>query len=227
MLPDAKVVVGVDESGRGSLAGPLVLCATAFLREDSPPTAVYRTASSSDKVLVVKDSKLIKNPLHREMLDTVIRSTAHAYAVIERSNKEIDARLMYHVYPEALKLVIARCIEKVVERGQYTDPRDFLVLIDGEVEVPKGLPCQVLPIPDGDKLMWQIGAASIIAKVACDARMIELDKQFPKYNFAKHKGYGVPEHKQLLTKHGPCSAHRHTFAPVQKAKGLTPGFEEF
>lgn len=225
-MADAKVVIGVDESGRGSLAGPLVVCAVAFLRDDPPPTVTYR-ALNGDKVLVTKDSKLIKKAEHREMLDQAIRGTAHALSIIERTNTEIDAVLMYHCHAAALKQAISRCIEAVVIRGVYTDPKDFVVLLDGDTPIPPGLPCVVRAIPNGDRDIWQIGAASIVAKVACDKRMLELHDKYPDYNFAQHKGYGTKLHKDLLAKLGPSPAHRMTFMPVQKAKGVTPGFEEY
>lgn len=226
MTSEAKIIIGVDEAGRGALAGPLVVCAVAFRREDSPPTASYVQLNKAEKLLVTGDSKGIKEG-HREVLDPVIRETAHAYALIERSNKEIDARLLYHVFPEALQLAIARCIESVVARGEFTNPRDFVVLVDGETPLPPNLPCPAHAIPDGDKLMWQIGAASILAKVACDAKMMALDKLHPEYRFAKNKGYPTKDHRALLKEHGPSPVHRLTFRPVAEAKGHVPGFEEF
>jgi ribonuclease HII len=223
-MSEAAIIIGVDEAGRGALAGPLVVSAAAFLREEEQVTATYRGVRG-DVVISAGDSKSYKNDTQREVLDQVIRQIAVTYTVIEKTSKEIDARLMGSVFPEAIKGAIARCIEQIVAKGVYTDPRNFLVMIDGDMVIPKGIPCPVRAVVDGDKRVWQIGAASIIAKVARDARMLELHEKYPDYDFAQNKGYPVPTHKKLLKKHGPCEVHRGTFKPVAEARGPIPGFE--
>lgn len=221
-----EVIIGVDESGRGALAGPLVVAATAFLRErEQPVTAIYHTLRG-DKVVVAGDSKKFKNAGHREVLDKAIREAALATVVVERSSKEIDARLMYVVFPETIRLAISRCLEQVVHTTKFCNPDAFLVMVDGEIQVPNDLPCQIRTVVDGDKRVWQIGAASIVAKVARDARMMELHARYPKYGFDQNKGYPVPEHKKLLKKYGPSEVHRGTFKPVVASRPLPDGFEE-
>lgn len=224
MNPETKIVIGVDESGVGSLAGSLIVCAAAFLKDD-PPVAVTYKMKRGTKVSVARDSKTVAKPEEREALDQVIRRCAHAVAVIEFSSAEIDQELISRLLPKAIKLAIARCIEQIVVRGQYTRPEEFLAFIDGETEIPQGLPCQIEAIPDGDKLIWQIGAASIVAKVACDAAIMLVHAQHPQYNFAQNKGYATLEHRTLLKKYGLCSAHRKTFRPVYQTMGLVEGME--
>jgi len=221
---EPKVIIGVDDSGRGSLAGPLTICAVAFRREDTAVTATYRTLRG-EKTVTAGDSKGFSNPQHREVLDQAIKSIALGYVVMERSAAEIDARLMFHVYPETVRLAVSRLIEQLIARGGSRNPQDYLVMLDGETQIPIEFGCPTRAIIDGDKRVWQIGAASILAKVACDARMMELDSQFPQYNFAANKGYPVPAHKKLLKEHGPSPAHRHTFRPVAECQGPRPGFE--
>lgn len=223
-MSETRIVIGVDEAGMGALAGPLVVCAIAFQYEDPAVTATYHGVRG-DVVVTAGDSKSFRNPTQREVLDVAIRGSAHAIALIERSNKEIDARLISNVFPEALKLAIARCIEQIVLRGQFTDPRHYLVVVDGEIAVPDGLPCPARAIPDGDKKVWQIGAASIVAKVARDRHMMSLSQKHPEYDFEKNKGYPTPDHKKRLKQHGVSTVHRKTFRPVAEAEGPKPGFE--
>ncbi len=222
-MSEPKVIVGVDEVGRGALAGPLIVAAVAFRREESPVSATYRGVRG-DKLVHVGDSKSFSNETHRVVLDQAIRGVALSVAVVERTSAEIDARLMFTVLPETVGLAISRCIEQLVHRGDVGTPGDFLVLVDGEIPLPP-LPCPSRSIIDGDKRSWQIGAASIVAKVARDARMEELHAKFPDWEFDKHKGYPTKQHKALLKKLDITPVHRRTYRPVAEAKGLPPGFE--
>jgi ribonuclease HII len=219
-----RIIIGVDEAGRGALAGPLVVCAAAFQVDTPVVTAMYKSLRG-EKVVVAGDSKSFSNPLHREVLDPVIRESAMAVAVIERSAKEIDERLMYVVFPEALRLAIARVIERLVQLGHGDVANDYVVKIDGEIPRPEGIPCVVHSIPDGDKKIWQIGAASIVAKVHRDHRMDELHAAYPEWGFDTHRGYPTPAHKKLIKTLELTPIHRRTFRPVAEAKGLPPGFE--
>ncbi len=221
---EPQVIIGVDESGRGALAGPLVVVAAAFRRGASPVTAEYR-GLRGDKRLTAGDSKSFSNPIHREVLDQAIRASALALAVVERSAQEIDERLMSAVHPEATRLAIARVLEQLTTKGNGTSPADFLVMLDGEGQIPEGIPCPVRTVVDGDKHVWQIGAASIVAKVHCDARMLALHTRHPDWGFDQHKGYPTAAHRRLLAEHGPSPVHRITFRPVAEARGLPPGFE--
>lgn len=218
-----KVIIGVDEVGCGALAGPLVVAAVAFADTAERVTAVYR-GLRSEKTLLVGDSKSLKDE-HREVLARAVEEKALATCIIERSNKDIDARLLYVVFPETVGLVIARVLEELKHRGIGAAPEDYLVMIDGDIRVPPNIPCPYRTIVDGDKKIWQIGAASVIAKVKRDARMVQLHEKYPEYGFDKNKGYPVPAHKKLLIEHGPCAVHRRTFRPVAEARGLPEGFE--
>jgi ribonuclease HII len=224
--PDAKVIIGVDEVGRGAIAGPLVVVAVAFLRDDPPPTASYRT-TAYEKLVIVGDSKSFRHPIQRQALDVAVRGTAQAVILIERSPSEIDAKLISVVHQEAITLAIARCVETVTMAGVYTRPSDFFIVVDGETPISPEVPCPAIAIPGADASVWQVGAASVVAKVARDSKMIALQDTYPEYDFAQHKGYPVPAHKKALKKHGPCAEHRKTCLPVILAGGSAPGFEEF
>ncbi len=221
----SKITIGVDEVGCGALAGPLVVAATAFLPGTECVAAVYQ-GLRGDKILTVGDSKSFKNETHRAVLARAVADKALAMCVIERTNKEIDARLLYVVFPETIGLVIVRVVEELFHRKLIQAPTDVAVLIDGDIRVPADLPYPYKTIVDGDKTVWQIGAASIVAKVRRDERMAQLAEKYPDYEFEKNKGYPVPAHKKLLAQHGPSPVHRKTFKPVLDMLPLAEGFEQ-
>ena len=220
----AQYIIGIDEAGRGALAGPLVVCATAFHCETPVVTATYH-GLRGDRTIVAGDSKAFTNTLHREVLDKEIRKTALAVSTIEYSAQEIDARLMHVVFPTALRLVIARVTENLVQRGFGNGANDYIVKLDGEMPPLSDIPCIIHAIPDGDKKIWQIGAASIVAKVYRDRRMDELHQLYPAWGFDTHRGYPTAEHKKLLKVLNTTPIHRRTFRPVAEARGMPPGFE--
>jgi ribonuclease HII len=187
VFPDpVGLVAGVDEAGRGPLAGPVV--AAAVILDDKK------------RVLGLADSKVL-TPLAREKLYDKIREKALCCAVGMASVEEIDELNIFH----ATMLAMKRAVE-----GLRLKPAK--VLVDGN-RLPK---LEVLSeaIVDGDAKVKVISAASIIAKVTRDRMLVELHEQFPQYGFAAHKGYGTPEHLEALRLHGPCVHHRRHFAPV-------------
>jgi len=218
------IVIGVDEAGRGALAGPLVVCATAFHCDTPIVTTTYH-GLRGDRTIAAGDSKSFTNTLYREVLDTAIRKIAVAISIIEYSAQEIDTRLMHVVFPEALRLAIARITENLVQRGFGGGVDGYVVKLDGEMPPLSNIPCTVHAIPDGDKKIWQIGAASIVAKVYRDRRMDELHQLYPAWGFDTHRGYPTTEHKKLLKVLDTTTVHRRTFRPVAEAHGMPPGFE--
>ena len=219
-----KYIIGVDEVGCGALAGPLVVCAAAFLQGQGIVTGVYHTLRG-DRLLTVGDSKSFRIGAHLECLAQAVKEDAVATCVLERTNQEIDARLLSVVLPETIALAIARIVENIRRKDANVVPEDFSVLVDGDLRLPAGIPCPCKTIAGGDKTVWQIGAASIVAKVVRDGRMVQLHDKYPKYGFDTNKGYPVASHKRLLSKHGPSPAHRRTFRPVAELYGLPEGFE--
>ena len=180
------VVAGIDEVGRGSLAGP-VLAAAVILPHRAPITGL-------------DDSKRL-TPAARERLDREIRARALGFAIGAASVEEID-RLNIH---GAARLAMARAVEAL------TPAPDFL-LIDGRDRLP--LRRAQAAVVDGDACHACIAAASIVAKVARDQLMRDLDEALPGYGFAEHKGYGTAEHLDALARRGPSPAHRSAFLPV-------------
>jgi ribonuclease HII len=182
-------VAGIDEAGRGPLAGPVV--AAAVILDPTRPIAGLR------------DSKLL-SPAQRERIAAEIRGRALAWAVGQSEVAEIDALNILR----ATLLAMRRAVDAL-----QVSPLEALV--DGD-RCPE-LGCPARAIVKGDRDVAVIAAASILAKTARDALLIVLDREYPQYGFARHKGYGTPEHLAALGRYGPCPAHRQSFAPVAQA----------
>jgi ribonuclease HII len=179
------LVAGVDEAGRGPLAGPVVAAAVIL-----PPRPA---------IPGLDDSKRLR-PDARERLDREIRARAVALAVGEASVEEIDRLNILRATRLAMRRAVA-----ALERAP-----DFL-LIDGRERLPE--PWPQAAVVGGDGRCACIAAASIVAKVARDRLMRALDEQFPQYGFARHKGYASEAHLAALARYGPCAVHRRAFLP--------------
>jgi ribonuclease HII len=189
-LPGLPVLTaGVDEVGRGPLAGPVV--AAAVILDDLRP------------IKGLRDSKTI-GPSTRERLDAEIRARALCVSVAEASVEEIDRLNIL----QATLLAMQRAVE-----GLRLTPAH--VLVDGNRLPRLKVPAEA--IVRGDATVAAIAAASIIAKVHRDALLLQLHERHPVYGFAGHKGYPTPEHLAALREHGACDAHRRSFAPVREA----------
>ena len=161
---------------------------------------------SSRPIEGLTDSKKL-TAKKREALDVLIRERALAFAVAEASAAEVDQLNIYH----ATHLAMRRAIDALTPAADY-------LLVDGN-----RLPGHVLPgqaVVKGDARHPAIAAASILAKVARDAQMTELDLRYPDYGFARHKGYPTKEHLAALAAYGPLAEHRRSFAPVQRQLAL-------
>jgi ribonuclease HII len=196
-------LVGVDEVGRGCLAGPVVAGAVLL-----PPVIDY---SLHPWVSEIADSKLLK-PAQRERLAPLIEAWAPAWAIGVASVEEIDEINIYH----ASHLAMRRAIEQVLKNVSGAAAR---ILVDGNV-VPKNLPAPATAIVKGDMQCLSIAAGSIIAKVWRDREMDQYDRIYPEYGFSFHKGYATPKHQAALQEVGACPIHRRSFAPVAAALGL-------
>ena len=186
-----RLIAGVDEVGRGPLAGP-VMAAAVILPLDRELSWLS----------LVRDSKEL-TPQRREPLARSIESDALAVGIGRASAEVIDTDGIVAATHEAMRLAIERL-----------SCRPDFVLIDG-MSLPQ-LDCPAKAIVDGDSLCLSIAAASIVAKVARDRLMVEMDRLYPGYGFARHKGYGTPEHLQSLERYGVCPIHRKSFYPVRE-----------
>jgi ribonuclease HII len=188
-----RLIAGCDEAGRGALIGPLY--AAAVILDPARP------------VRGVDDSKKL-SPEARAELDTQIRARAVAFQVAAVPAADVEALNVYQA---------SRCAMLRALRG--LDPAPDFVLTDAMRLSGWGDPVEFLipyrSVIHGDARSASIASASILAKVARDAHMLELDRLYPQYRLAKNKGYGTPEHLEGLAKYGPCPEHRRTFQPVR------------
>ena len=176
-------ICGVDEAGRGPLAGPV--CAAAVILPDHL------------EIPGLNDSKKLSDKKRRELFP-IIKEQAIAYGIAFASEKEIDELNIL----QATFLAMQRAIDQLEGKAQFA-------LIDGNREKDFGIP--VMTVVKGDSRSANIAAASVLAKVTRDAYMEELAKEYPQYGFEIHKGYGTKAHYAALTEHGACPAHRTTF----------------
>ena len=178
-----KLVCGVDEAGRGPLAGPV--CAAAVIL---PPGL---------EIPGLNDSKKLTDKKRRELYDIMIEQ-AVSYGIAFASEQEID------------EINILQATFLAMERAmQQLSPQPELALIDGNRTKDFGLP--VRTIVKGDSLSASIAAASILAKVTRDRYLLEMAEKYPEYHFEKHKGYGTKLHYEALREYGPCEIHRPSF----------------
>ena len=187
------LVAGVDEAGRGPLVGSVV--AAAVILDPNKP------------IQGLNDSKKLTEK-KREKLFIEIQEKAIAWAIAEATHQEIDELNIL----QASLLAMRRAVEAL-----KTVPEQ--VLVDGN-KVPKGLSMSCDAVVGGDALHAEISAASILAKVTRDHEMVELDKQYPQFGFAKHKGYPTKAHFEAIAEHGVIDQHRRSYSPVRKALGL-------
>jgi ribonuclease HII len=188
-------LAGVDEVGRGPLAGPVV--AAVVVLDPRAPIGGLR------------DSKLL-SPRQRVRLARVIRAQAVAWAVGRVGPARVDTDNVLQATWRAMRRALGRL---AVEPG--------LVLVDGPLRIPR-LPWPQRAIVRGDRRCASIAAASILAKVARDAFMIRVDRRYPDYGFRQHKGYATAAHLEALARLGPCPLHRRSFRGVLPRSGSTP-----
>ena len=181
-------IAGVDEAGRGPCAGPLVIAAV-ILKDPTAP-----------ELAAVRDSKEISEKKREELFD-VIMSIAASVSVIRVSVEEIDERGVHAANLDGMRRAV---------NGLAIEPA--YVLTDGYAI--QGLAIPNVAVWKGDQVVTAISAASIIAKVTRDREMIELDKKYPQYGFAGHKGYITAAHTAALAEHGPCVEHRRSFSNI-------------
>ena len=198
MTGRGTLIAGVDEAGRGPLAGPVVAAAVVL-----PPAPVLPGLA---------DSKTLAAPRRAELADR-IRAEALGWALGQADPAEVDRLNVL----QATLLAMRRALAGLAALRIVPD----LALVDGNRR-PAGLPFPARAVVRGDALEPAISAASILAKVYRDREMERLGRRWPRYGFAGHKGYPTPVHLERLRRFGPCPIHRRTFGPVRRLGGSAP-----
>lgn len=188
---DFQAIAGLDEVGRGCLAGPVVAAAVILPLDDD----------IESRLAGVRDSKQVTAP-QRNILAVRVQSIAVTWSIGLIAADKIDAINILQATKQAMVLAI---------EGLSLTPD--MLLLDAITISQSPLP--QLPLIKGDQRSLSIAAASIVAKVYRDQLMLAMDQQYPGYGFAKHKGYGTPQHLAALRKLGPCPQHRYSFAPIR------------
>lgn len=190
-----KAVAGIDESGRGPLAGPVVAAALVFgVKPGFTGKAGLLTR------LLIKDSKQLTAKQREEIYETLKENPDVEWGIGRVSEKVIDRINIF----EATKLAMRRAVKSLEKKQEV----DFLI-IDGNFGIKFSIPQK--SIIKADEKVFSVAAASIIAKVTRDKMMVNYHKRYPSYCFDKHKGYPTKYHKHLIKKHGLCQLHRQTF----------------
>jgi len=191
-----KRVAGIDEAGRGPLAGPVTACAV-FVSDKFKISPEFKK---------IKDSKKLTPKRRKEFCSILKKHPQIKWGIGNVSEKIIDKINIL----EATKLAMCKAIKNLEKKSKRKI--GFLIL-DGNFKINSKLPQK--SIIKADNKVFSVMSASIIAKVTRDRLMVKLDKKYPKYKFAVHKGYPTKLHRKLLKKHGPCKIHRKTFGPVR------------
>ncbi|WP_036303163.1 ribonuclease HII [Methylotenera sp. L2L1] len=193
-MNENQLICGVDEAGRGPLAGA-VYAAAVILNSEKPIRGLADSKKLSEK--------------RRDALALEIKEHAFAWAIAYSTVEEIDQLNIL----QASLLAMKRAIESVQSGLTSVDQLNLLVQVDGNQRPKISLPCEA--IVKGDSKVQAISAASILAKTARDAALYDLDRQYPMYGFAQHKGYPTAAHMALLRQHGVSPVHRLSYAPVK------------
>lgn len=208
-----KNVIGVDEVGMACLAGPVYVCAVLFTKQ------FFKKAHK--KLHWLRDSKQLLPHQREKFYDALLKEGGIKFQLASCEPATIDKINIY----QAARLAMRRAVRKLVISGQWSVvrkklitnhyPLNTIVLVDGKTTI-KGLNLPQMAIVKGDREVFAIACASIIAKVTRDRTITHLAKKYPQYGLERHKGYPTKFHKAMLAQHGICEIHRKSFAPVAK-----------
>lgn len=208
-LDGASLIVGVDEAGRGPLAGPVVAAAVMLKPAPLKKFILPRYRERVD------DSKKMTPPQREKTFLEISRRSL--FGVGLKGHRFIDKENIQRATLLAMKEAVSNLIKEYCRLNNERKEKikkDICVLIDGNIK--PDLPYRTVPILKGDSKSFSIAAASIVAKVTRDKIMVSYDKIYPLYGFSRHKGYGTRFHLEAIQRYGPCPIHRKSFAPIKE-----------
>ena len=199
-----KIIIGLDEVGRGPLSGPVTTAAVII-------NSKFQIKNKNFKEILknARDSKKLSEKQREKIFKLIQKCPDIKFTISSVGPKTIDKINI----SEATKKAMKNCLNKILPKR---NPKKILILIDGNRILDKNLKISQKAITKGDDKIFSIALASIIAKVTRDRKMEKLSLQYPKYYFHKHKGYGTKLHKKLIKKYGPCKIHRKSYRPIKK-----------
>ena len=199
-----KIIIGLDEVGRGPLCGPVTTAAVII-------NSKFQIKDKNFKKILknTKDSKKLSEKQREKIFKLIQKCPDIEFTISSVGPKTIDKINI----SEATKKAMKNCLNKILPKRNL---KKTLILIDGNRILDKNLKIQQKAIVKGDNKIFSIALASIIAKVTRDRKMEKLSLQYPEYYFHQHKGYGTKLHKKLIKKYGPCKIHRKSYRPIKK-----------
>jgi ribonuclease HII len=203
-------VIGIDEAGRGPLAGPVVACAATIKESQiSNLKSQINPNEPIDKIWdLVRDSKKLSAKQREKVFDFILENFYVGVGICD--HQTIDRMNIL----EASFLAMKAAVTQLTHNSQLTTHNSkCIILVDGNKKIPN-FSVEQLAVVGGDKIVKSISAASIIAKVTRDRMMMEMHEKYPEYGFDKHKGYGTKFHMEKIFEHGPCEIHRQSFEPM-------------
>ena len=206
-----KIIIGLDEVGRGPLSGPVTTAAVIINSKVKNQKSKLQLKNQNFKILlkITRDSKKLSEK-QREKIFKLIKKCSY----IKFSLSSVSAKIIDEInIDNATKRAMKNCLNKIIPKYNL---KDILILVDGNKIIDKNLKIKQIAIVKGDDKIFSIALASIIAKVTRDRKMKKLSLQYPEYYFHQHKGYGTKLHKKLIKKYGPCKIHRQSYKPIKK-----------
>jgi ribonuclease HII len=203
-----ELVIGIDEVGRGPLAGPVVAGACALKNFETLDLTIEDKDSLS---ILIRDSKMLSEKQRESLFDFIHENFYVGIGICD--HRTIDRVNILEASFLAMKGAVSQLKSNM--GSKKFESLKSVILLDGNKKIPN-FSFEQQAIVSGDKLIKSISAASIVAKVTRDRMMNEMHKIYPEYNFSQHKGYGTAFHMDALKKHGPCEIHRKSFRPVRK-----------
>jgi ribonuclease HII len=204
-----NLVIGADEVGYGSIAGPLIVAAVAF--DSSVRRIVLKRERRDD--LPIGDSKSVPNKLH-ENFERLIKQRCIEYSLFAQSPGTIDALGVSRALKQATATCVHRLLERIVVLG-HADPAKYRITIDGDMDLGEQR-FEYRLLPKADTLVWQVGAASILAKAEQVRQMCALHAEDGRYDWASNNGYPSKKHRAALDEHGVTAHHRKSYKTVKE-----------